>query len=119
MTDLSDRDVPEFPRQRKHPEQFYLAQCGLQQLVVRCHGFMCDVVVAGDTAKFCDLWKEKKSILNVVPLPTTSSGPMYGQVLSPHGSKVKPYVVCKISYQTVVAHLGHEVYKFSGSKLTK
>ena len=51
--------------QREHSEQFDLTQGLFQQLVVGCHGFMGDVVVAGDTTQFCHLKMQDRILKQV------------------------------------------------------
>lgn len=53
--------VFKFSREREHPEQFDLAESGLQELVVGRDGLVCQVVVAGDTSQLRHLkWIKNK-----------------------------------------------------------
>lgn len=52
---LSHGDVLELGGQGENPEQFDLAQGGLEQLVVGLNGVIGDIVVAGDAAQLRDL----------------------------------------------------------------
>ena len=54
-THLPDGDVLELRGPREYSKQFYLTEGGLEQLVVGCHGFIGDVVVAGNSTKISDL----------------------------------------------------------------
>ena len=57
ITNLSDSDVLEFRRQGEDPEKFDFTQGRLQQLVVRCYGLVCQIVVAANPSQFCHLKK--------------------------------------------------------------
>ena len=54
-THLTDHDVAKFRRQRENAEQFNFTESWFQQLVVRCHGVVSDVVVAGNAAQLSHL----------------------------------------------------------------
>ena len=49
---VSHDDVFKLRTGGKHPEQLYLGQHGLQQLVVRCHGLEAAVEVTGNAPQF-------------------------------------------------------------------
>ena len=53
-------------RQREHSEQLDLTQGLFQQLIVGCHGFMGDVVVAGDTTQFRHLKMQDRILKHAV-----------------------------------------------------
>jgi len=52
---LADHDVAKFRRQGEYPEQFNFTQSRLQQLIVRCHSVVGDVVMTCNPAKLCHL----------------------------------------------------------------
>lgn len=56
---LSDSDKFELRGEREDAKQFNLTEGWLQELVIRCHGFICDVVVTGNPSKVCYLGNNK------------------------------------------------------------
>ena len=58
MTHLSDSDVPELWRQGEDPEELDLGQGGFEELVIRGHRLVGDVVVAADTTQLRHLGRK-------------------------------------------------------------
>ena len=82
-THLSDGDVLELGREGEDPKQFYLAEGGLQQLVVGGHGLIGDVVVTGNATKICYLAKgsSKGSSSTTIPKKLGESHQVPAQAL--------------------------------------
>lgn len=60
-THLPNCDVFELRGEGEDTEELDLAEGRLHKLVVRCHGFTRDVVVAGNATQVGHLWEREKS----------------------------------------------------------
>ena len=66
---LSDTDVLELRGERKHSKQLYLAEGGLEQLVIGLHGLAGQVVVAGNAPQVGHLGRGQDGQAMAAPLP--------------------------------------------------
>ena len=63
-THLPNCDVFELGGEREDTKELDLAEGRLHKLVVCCHGFTRDVVVAGNATQVGHLWEEKPTLQN-------------------------------------------------------